>query len=207
VLTVMNAVQDKTQELVMLAKEGDESALAQLCGAYAERIRRIIRLRMGAELRSKLESMDIVQDAMMAALRGLDRFTYRTEGDFLRWLCGIAENQIRGRLDQFHAAKRNIRREAPLDPGAAGTESRPRITAGLMVTTTPSVIFSRSEDLDRLERAMDALKPEYREVIVLAKVEGLSYQETAARLGKSPEAVGMLLSRAMLALIKAFERP
>ena len=204
---VMNAVQDKTQELVMLAKEGDESALAQLCGAYAERIRRIIRLRMGSELRSKLESMDIVQDAMMAALRGLDRFTYRTEGDFLRWLCGIAENQIRGSLDRFYAAKRDIRREAPLDPGTAGTGSRPRIAAGPMVTTTPSVIFSRSEDLDRLERAMDALKPEYREVIVLAKVEGLSYQETAARLGKSPEAVGMLLSRAMLALIKAFERP
>ncbi len=202
-----NAVQDKTQELVMLAKGGDESALAQLCGAYAERIRRIIRLRMGAELRSKLESMDIVQDAMMVALRGLDRFNYRTEGDFLRWLCGIAENQIRGGLDRFHAAKRDIRREAPLDPGAAGTESGPQIAAGPMVTTTPSVIFSRSEDLDRLERAMDALKPEYREVIVLAKVEGLSYQETATRLGKSPEAVGMLLSRAMLALIKAFERP
>ena len=207
VRTVTRAVRDRTQELVMLAKGGDESALAQLCGAYAERVRRIIRLRMGSELRSKLESMDIVQDAMMAALRGLDRFTYRSEGDFLRWLCGIAENQIRGNLDRFHAAKRDMRREAPLNRGAAGTESRPPAAAGPIVTTTPSAIFSRSEDLDKLERALDALRPEHREVVVLAKVEGHSYKEIAVRLDKSPEAVGMLLSRAMLALIKAFERP
>ena len=42
-------VQDKTQELVILAKGGDESALEQLCGVYAERVRRIVRLRMGSE--------------------------------------------------------------------------------------------------------------------------------------------------------------
>jgi RNA polymerase sigma-70 factor (ECF subfamily) len=204
---VTGAIRDKTQELVMLAKGGDESALGLLCGAYAERVRRIIRLRMGLELRSKLESMDIVQDAMLAALRDLDRFTYSSEGDFLRWLCGIAENQIRGSLDRFHAAKRDIRREVPLDRGGTGTEGKPPIAAGPMVTTTPSAIFSHSEDLDKLERAMDTLRPEHREVIVLARVEGRSYKEIAARLGKSPEAVGMLLSRAMLALIKAFERP
>jgi RNA polymerase sigma factor (sigma-70 family) len=94
-----------------------------------------------------------------------------------------------------------------LNRGAAGTESRPPVAAGPIVTTTPSAIFSRSEDLDKLERALDALRPEHREVVVLAKVEGYSYKEIAARLDKSPEAVGMLLSRAMLALIKAFERP
>ena len=51
--------QDKTHHLVIRAKEGDESARNKLCEVYVERIRRIVRLRMGAELRSKLESMDI----------------------------------------------------------------------------------------------------------------------------------------------------
>jgi RNA polymerase sigma-70 factor (ECF subfamily) len=199
-------IPDKTRELVTLAKGGDESARGQLCVAYAERVRRIIRLRMGSELRSKLESMDIVQDAMVAALRGLDRFNYRDEGDFLRWLCGIAENQIRGSLDRFHAAKRDIRKEVPLGHGAGVPEGTAPLAAASMATATPSAIFSRSEDLDKLERAMDTLSPEHREVVVLAKVEGHPYKEIAARLGKSPEAVGMLLSRAMLALIKAFER-
>ena len=61
----------KTQELVILAKEGDDSALEQLCRVYGERVRRIIRLRMGGELRSKLDSMDLVQDALLSAVGGL----------------------------------------------------------------------------------------------------------------------------------------
>ena len=39
---------------------------------------------------------------------------------------------------------------------------------------------------------------------VLKRIEGLSYAEIAERLGKSPEAVGMLLSRAMTALTIAY---
>src|SRR5210317_412076 len=101
----MRTVQDKTQHLVILAKEGDESARNQLCDVYVERVRRIVRLRMGGELRSKLDSMDIVQDSLMSALRDMKNFNYSNEGDFLRWLSRIAENQIRGNLDQLHAAK------------------------------------------------------------------------------------------------------
>jgi RNA polymerase sigma-70 factor (ECF subfamily) len=202
---VADQVQDKTQELITLARGGDQSALDQLCGAYAERVRRIVRLRMGSELRSKLESLDIVQDAMMSALRGLGDFSYRGEGSFLRWLSGIAENQIRENLDRLHAAKRDIRKEVALE-ALAGHPAGARRPVGPAVATTPSMIFSRREELDRLERAVDTLKPEHRQVIILAKIEGLSYNEVATCLGKSPEAVGMLLSRAMLALIKAFER-
>jgi RNA polymerase sigma-70 factor (ECF subfamily) len=65
--------------------------------------------------------------------------------------------------------------------------------------------MSRQEDLDELAKAMDELKPEYREVIVLTKIEGLSYQEIAGRLGKSDEAVRKLVSRAMAMLTSVFE--
>ena len=77
---------------------------------------------------------------------------------------------------------------------------------GLFVTTTPSVIFSRQEEYNRLERAVDRLKPEHREVIMLAKIEGLTYSQIGEHLDKSSNAVGVLLSRAMLALANAFER-
>jgi RNA polymerase sigma-70 factor (ECF subfamily) len=204
-MTMTSTAWNKTQELVILAQCGDESAVRRLYEAYAERVRRMVRMRMGPELRRKLESMDIVQDAMVAALQGLHGFTHRNEGDFVRWLCGIAENQIRGNVDRFHAAKRDMRREVALDREGEGADSKPRAVPGLAATTTPSAVFSRCEDLDRLERAMDKLKPEHRDVIVLAKVEGLTYREIAARLGKTPEAVGVLLSRAMLALVRAFE--
>ena len=70
----------KTQYLVTLARGGDDSALNQLCNVYGERVRRIIRLRMGSELRSQLDSMDLVQDVLVNALQGLGSFTYKNEG-------------------------------------------------------------------------------------------------------------------------------
>lgn len=202
---MMQTAQDKTQHLVILAKEGDESARNQLCDVYVERVRRIIRLRMGGELRSKLESMDIVQDSLMSALRNLKDFNYSNEGDFLRWLSRIAENQIRGNLDQLHAAKRDMRKEVPLEQRSTHTHNSGGQALYPVSQTTPSLIFSRREDLDKLERAMDLLKPAHRQVIILARIEGLAHKDIAARMDKSPDAVGMLLSRALLALTKAFE--
>jgi RNA polymerase sigma-70 factor (ECF subfamily) len=77
---------------------------------------------------------------------------------------------------------------------------------GPIATTTPSVIVSKGEDLDKLEKAINKLTPEYREVIILKKIEGLSYKEIGNKLGKSSDAVGMLVSRAMISLINTFER-
>jgi RNA polymerase sigma-70 factor (ECF subfamily) len=195
----------KTQELVVLAKGGDNSAQDRLCRAYGERVRRIVRLRMGAELRSKLESMDLVQDALMCALRDLGDFTYRNEGDFLCWLTKIAENRLRDNIDKLHTDKRDIRREIRLDDRERTTGRVFVGTPGPIEATTPSVIMSRKEDLDKLEKAIDKLRPEYREVIMLAKIEELSYSQIGDRLGKSTGAVKMLVSRARMALVSAFE--
>jgi RNA polymerase sigma-70 factor (ECF subfamily) len=160
---------------------------------------------MGGELRSRLESMDLVQDVMISALRDLGDFTYTDEGDFLRWLSRIAENRLRDNLDKLHADKRDIRREVPLDDRGHATEDRLGSTPGPIDATTPSVIVSRREELDKLEKAIDELKPEYRQVIILKRIDGLSYKEIGEKLGKSADAIGMLLSRAMVALTGVFE--
>jgi RNA polymerase sigma-70 factor (ECF subfamily) len=201
----MCARSQKTQELVVQAKEGDNSAQDRLCRAYGERVRRIVRLRMGSKLRSKLESMDLVQDVLMCALRDLGGFTYRNEGDFLRWLSAIAENRLRDNLNKLHADKRDIRKEVPLDNYRPTTAGGFIGTPGPIVVTTPSVIMSRKEDLDKLEKAIDKLRPEYREVIMLAKIEELSYRQIGDRLSKSTGAVKVLVSRARMALVSAFE--
>jgi len=195
----------KTRQLVALAKEGDETALNQLCKVYGERVRWIVRLRMGEELRSKLESMDLVQDVLLSALKDLRDFRYQDEGDFLRWLSRIAENRLRDNIDKLHADKRDIRREVRLDNYGLRTDGRSFGGSGPVDATTPSVIMSRKEELDELARAIEELKPEYKEVIVLTKIEGLSYKEISNRLGKSDEAVRKLFTRAMAALTTAFE--
>jgi RNA polymerase sigma-70 factor (ECF subfamily) len=196
---------NKTQNLLALAKDGNESALNQLWKVYGARVHWIMRLRMGGELRSKLESMDLVQDALLSALEDLGNFTYKNDGDFLRWLSTIAENRLRDNLDKLHADKRDIRKETRLDKRVSTTKGAFFRFPGPIESTTPSVIMSRKEDFDGLTKAIDQLKPEYRKVIILAKIEGLSYKEIGQRLDKSKDAVGMLLSRAMVALTSVFE--
>ncbi len=198
-------VDDKTQHLVALAQDGNESALNQLYKVYGSRVLWLIRLRMGAELRTKLESMDLVQDVLMSALKDLGNFTYRTEGDFLRWLSRIAENRLRNQLQRLHANKRDIRKEVRLNNHRLTVEDSFVAALDAVDTTTPSAIMSKREELDKLTKAIDALKPEYKQVIVLTKIEGLSYKEIGNRLGKSSEAVRKLLSRALEELIGIFE--
>ena len=134
----------KTQHLVASAQEGNASALNQLCSVYGERVRRIIRLRLDRKLRPKLDSVDVAQDALMLALEGLQDFSYKDEGDFLRWLAKIAENRFRDILDKFHAGKRDIHREMPLRQEGRRTEDGFVGAAGPLRTTTPSVIPART---------------------------------------------------------------
>jgi len=195
----------KTQQLVALVKGGDASALDQLCRVYAERVRWMVRLRMGKELRRNLDSMDVVQDVLIHALGGITDFTYENEGDFVRWLSRIAENALRDNWKRFHAEKRDIRKEVRLNDRGPTTGGRSGGAPGPIDATTPSVIISRKEDLARLEQAIDELKPEYREVIVLTRIEGLSYQEVGNRLSKNSEAVRKLVFRAMSALTRIYE--
>jgi len=161
---------------------------------------------MSKELRSRLESMDIVQDTFVHALGGLGGFTYRNEGDFVRWLSKIAENELHGSLRKLHTDKRDIRKVVQLDEDKPNTGGGYTGIPALVDATTPSVIMSKRDDLSKLEKAIDELKPEYREVIVLTKIDGLSYNDIGARLGKSNEAVRKIVSRAMAVLTVAFKK-
>ena len=144
-----------TQHLVALAKEGDRAALEKLCKVYGERVHWIVRFRMGREIRSKLDSMDLVQDAFISALENLGDFTYRDEGDFLRWLSKIAENRIRDNVKKLRADKQNIRKEVSLRNRVSTTQGSLAGAPGPVATTTPSVIFSKREELSKLDEAID----------------------------------------------------
>jgi RNA polymerase sigma-70 factor (subfamily 1) len=201
-----HTVDDKTRQLVALAKDGDKLALNQLCAVYGQRVLWLVRLRMGAELRSKLESVDLVQDVLVSALNDLGNFTYKTEGDFVRWLSKIAENRLRDNLDKLHADKRDIRKEVRLNIHRSTLEESFAAALEPIDATTPSAIISKREELDKLVKAIDTLKPEYREVIVLSKIEGFSYKEIGKRLDKNPDAVRMLMPSAMAELTTVFMR-
>lgn len=201
-----NTFNYQTQRLITLAQNGNQSALDQLFKRYNERVLQRVRIFIGPELRTKLESVDIVQEVFISVLRDLNNFTYKNEGDLLRWISKIIEHRLQDNSDKIHAKKRDARKEIPLNNNRSSTQDTFVGIPGPVDTTTPSLIMSRREDWNKLEKAMDKLKPEHREVIKLTKMNELSYKEVADRLGKSSEAVRTLLARALTALSRSFEQ-
>lgn len=109
----------------------------------------------------------------------------------MRWLSRIADHVI---VDAARYQKRDKRRAEELlrfrsESNPTGPEPQD--------SETPSRLFAREEALQNLLKKLDALPAEYREMIVLAKFEGLTTKEISERAGKSRESVALLLHRAL----------
>jgi RNA polymerase sigma factor (sigma-70 family) len=71
---------------------------------------------------------------------------------------------------------------------------------------TPSRAFAWAERLEALLRKMDDLPEQYREALLLSKIEGLTTEEISVRLQKPREAVSLLVFRAVRRLRELMER-
>jgi len=197
-----------TNVLIQQVQRGDQTALAELLRRYQMRVLAAVRIRLGANLRNKVESWDIVQDVMIDALRKVQSFGFRSEGAFLKYLNRVVENRIRDEADRWGAQKRDAHREIPLDGRRSSGAANPLNTPEDRASPTPSKVLVLQEELACLERAMDRLgseSEEYRELILAVKIEGRSYREIAEETGSTEDAVRMRVKRALLALTRIYK--
>jgi len=180
-----------SQGLIERIKDGDREALSALFEKYRPRLAVLIHYRISPELRSFFEVDDILQEAFLEAFRDFDQFTYQSPGSFMSWLARIADHVMadlarsQGRQKRHAAEMLRFRSESnPLGPEPLDSK-------------TPSRILAEEEGLRRLLAKLNSLPENYRQAILLMKVEGLSTQEAAARLGKSNDATALLLHRAL----------
>jgi len=164
------------------AQAGDDAAREQLFSLHIDRLLIFIRARLGPGLRAVVEPEDVLQDAWVAALKSFPEFTYTDERAFLRWMCRIIDNRLRDAQDYFQARKRQ---PVPLPRSAP---------------TGPSTAFRRSENREQIEKALAQLRPEHREVLLLRYFQGLSADEAADRMSRSPGAIRNLSARALVEL-------
>lgn len=179
-----------TLGLIERVKRGDTEAFGQLFQKYRRRLSVLIHYRIGPELKGHIEVDDILQTFFLASQQ-MDHFTYRAPGSFMSWLSRIADHAI---IDaaRFHGRQKRdggerLRFRSESNPG--GPEPAD--------FNTPSRVFAQEERVRMLLKKMDELPEEHREVILLAKFEGLSTHEISERLGKSRESVAVLLHRAL----------
>lgn len=184
-------LQTSTCDLVERFKRGDQTAFSMLFGKYHRRLAVVVRYKMSEELRGRLEVDDILQDVFLAAAQGLGRFTYQNPGSFMAWLSRIASDAI---VDA--ARHQNRKKRCAEELLRFRSESNPNGPEPVDFAT-PSRVFAQQESLQILLRKLDALPTEYRDVILLAKFEGLTTSEISERLGKSREKVALTLHRAL----------
>jgi RNA polymerase sigma-70 factor (ECF subfamily) len=173
--------------LISKAQGGDRAAFEELLSRHRKPLEYLVRSRSAGLQCHAADADDILQEAALRAFQSLDRFQWRGDDSFFRWLAGIALHVL------ADAARRDARH-----PQVALDRDHPRDDP------SPSHALCRQERLERLEAALEGLTPEHRAVVRLARIEGLRVSEIAQRLNRSPSAVRHLLLRALEKLKERF---
>jgi RNA polymerase sigma-70 factor (ECF subfamily) len=184
--------------LLTLAKAGSGPALGRLLDRHRGALEMQARLQVGRRLRAKLDIEDLMQELSLEAHRDIRHFRGRSEAEFVCWLrrifATILSNQVRHYVG---TRRRDLRRERRINAGRDDT-SRPLIDARLIAPqSSPSQQAARRERAELLSEALETLPGAYREVIILRNLEGLSFGEVAARMGRTEDSVKNIWLRAL----------
>lgn len=177
-----------TIDLVQRTQAGDPAAREALFARYRERVLAIARVRLSARLRATVESGDILQEALLEAVRGIDRFEMRDESSLIRWLAVLVERRLIATARRESTLKRSGHPQ-PLVTDPAGQASEPVDELGKLETT------------DLVHAALAALPERSRELVLLRDYAGSTWESIAQELDfSSPDAARMMHARALVKL-------
>jgi len=192
-------VDDAFSVLLDRARRGDRDAVDALLEPHLAGIQAYLRLRAGPVVRARESACDLAQSVCREAIEKIGKFEKGGEDGFRHWLYALAWRKLADRADYYKAEKRDAAREAPAPEGSASSDDRDVI--GVYATlATPSRVLAAREEIARFEKAFDRLPDEYREVILLANVVGLSRAEIARQMNRTEIAVRTALARALARL-------
>jgi RNA polymerase sigma-70 factor (ECF subfamily) len=192
--------QHNTEQLFTSARAGSSSCLGQLLALYANYLKLLVSAQLDQRLRPRVSPSDIVQESFFEAHRDFREFRGTTVGEFVVWLRRIVVNNILRVVEQHvRAEKRDIRREVSLEEiGRRLEKSTVRLETLLAEQAeSPSGCAARREDEILLADTLATMPDDYRDVIMLRHIEGLSFDEVALRMDRSAGAVRMLWLRAL----------
>jgi RNA polymerase sigma factor (sigma-70 family) len=184
-------------ELAQAWRAGDPAALEALLAELSPWLRARVRRRLDAELRQKLESVDLVQDALLRFLRYGPRFEVRSAAELRALLLRMLHSSLLDRRDWYHARRRAISRELSL----SAAEQTPAEGSA----AAPAIRAERREGLDRLRLALELIDPQERRLVVAHALEEQSFAALGAELGLSPDAVRMRFQRALQRLSRCLD--
>ena len=168
------------QKWVSAAKNGDQDAFSQLVLRYEKKVYALA-LRM---CRNPEDAAEAAQEAFLSAWQGLPFF--RGDSAFSTWLYRLTSN----------ACVDLLRRESSHSAAAGPSLDDEELPLDLPDTApTPEAAAEQAELRELIEKGLQSLTPEYREVLVLREIHQLAYDEIADTLSLDLGTVKSRISR------------
>lgn len=174
-------------DCIARAQRGDVAAFSELVARHQDRIYRFL-LRL---TRSHDDALELAQETFIHAWTALER--WQAQARFSTWLFQIARNQA---IDLLRRTQRVDFVEFDASVADSLADSAP----------TPEEALHSTQRLRALERALQRLPTEHREILLLREIEDLSYDEMAAVLNISLGTVKSRIARARTALLERMPR-
>jgi RNA polymerase sigma-70 factor (ECF subfamily) len=174
--------------------------LGRLLEQYRRYLALIADVQIGQRLRGKVDASDLVQETFLEAHRSFGRFRGTSEGELVRWLRQILAANLADLLRRYLGTQgRDVRLEREIE--GAFDRSSALLDGGLVALgPSPSQLASHREQAVLLADALGELPDDYRQVLVLRHLEGLTFPEVATRMGRSLDSVEKLWMRGLARL-------
>ena len=188
------------ETLLNHARCGESPAQGDLLRRFEPWLRLLARIQCESRFQAKFDASDIVQQTLLEAVRALPQFRGSTEAELTAWLRQILAHALAHEIRRHHGAqKRDITLEVSLDAELAQSSQR---LGAMLAESGPSPSQQAAQrELDvLLAEVLSRLPDDYREVLILRHLDGLSHDDIAQRMNRTAGAVRMLWTRALIAL-------
>jgi RNA polymerase sigma-70 factor (ECF subfamily) len=193
---------DATTDLLRRWHAGEDHALTLLVERDLPWIRAHVHRRLGALLRRRDDTDDVVQLTMVQVLRDGPRFVVNSQREFRGLVARIVENVVCDEMDHYTARRRDVRREA----APCGSDAIADLRGIAAAATSPSRAAAANELRTLVRLALELLPGEARTLIVLREYQGHSFAQMGARLGMTEKTAQRRFARALHELVEGMDR-
>lgn len=187
--------------LLRRACAGNTAAVEELFACYQHYLRLLAHTGLSPSVRTRVTVSDVIQETLLHAFESFGQFRGETIGEFVAWIRSILVSRIADAHEKhIAAARRDVRREVSIEAIGASIS---RSSFGLEqiardhLQKSPGTLAWQSEQAVLVADAIGRLGSDQRQVIVMRHFDGMSFDQIAERMQRSPGAVRMLWLRAI----------
>ena len=171
--------------LILLAKQGNESAFRELYENHYEMIYRLAY----RYVKSQPDAEDILQETFIKAFKAIQKFDFNISSNFSAWIYQIC---VRCSYDYYRKRKK---RKSDQTASLSEMYTEPEAQ-----NSSPENMAISNQTLQHVKNAMDVLSPKQRIIFDLRHLQHNALKEIAERMQVSPSTVKKQLERAVAKL-------